>query len=292
MKYRSGHSKRKNKNRLFKYILFGIVFFLVAISILYWYMNIYDQNEKNWHRDSNSNIYYETNGGERLTGWQKINGRIYCFNEDGTLQKSMKAIDVSKYQKDINWDAVYAQGIRLAMIRSSYGYKLYPQQIDSKFKENIDNAQKAGLKVGVYHYCYAMNVEEAKKEAQFCLKAIKGYDIQLPVAYDIEEDEHKSLSKEELTDMAVTFCEEIKKAGYIPMIYSYIDFMESKFDYKRISKYDLWVAQYTPECTYKNNYTMWQYTETGLLDGIEKEVDFNYYYFVSTINKYKKKVIY
>ncbi len=245
-------------------------------------------NETNWHKDSDSKIYYLDQNKQKLTGWHRINGHIYYFNDDGSLQETMKAIDVSKYQNDINWDSVYNEGIKLAMIRSSYGWMDYPKQVDPKLYQNIEGASKAGLKVGVYHFSYATNEEEAKQEAQYCLKAIQGCDIQLPVAYDIESDKHEGLSKEEVSNIAVTFCEEVKKAGYTPMIYSDVSFLENKFIPEKISSYDLWLAQYAPQCTYTENYLMWQYTKNGKVNGVKNNLDFNYYYFTDSIKKFRK----
>lgn len=240
----------------------------------------------NWKTDSNG-TYYIDDDGITQTGWATIDGRPYYFNEDGTLADYVKVIDVSQYQGDVDWNSIANQGIKMAVIRSSYGWENYPEQVDENFKKNIEGAKAAGLKVGVYHYCYATTPQEAKKEADYCLKAVSNYDIDLPIAYDIEEDNHYNLTSQELTDVAVAFCEEIKSAGYIPMIYSKLDILQNRFDYDRISSYDLWVAQYASSCSYPNKCLMWQYTETGLIDGIDGYVDFSYYYFNCTVPKNK-----
>ncbi len=285
------HSKkgnRKTSKRILLLSLLSIVFVIVLLSSCN-YLTDNFHNRPNWYKDSDSNIYYLDKNNNKLTGWHKIDGYMYFFNEDGNLQKTMKAIDVSKYQKDIDWKLVYNAGIKLAMIRSSYGWMDYPSQVDSKFHKNMEGAARAGVKVGVYHFSYATNINEAEQEADYCLRTIQGYDIQLPVAYDIEEEKHENLSKEECTEIAIAFCEKIKKAGYTPIIYSSIDFIESKFIAKKISPYNLWIAQYAPECTYEGNYLMWQYTTSGKIDGVEKNLDFNYYYFESSIKKFAQK---
>lgn len=238
--------------------------------------------ESNWKNLSNK-LYYVDDNGITQTGWNTIDGRPYYFNDDGSLATSVKVIDVSEYQGDIDWEKVADQGIKMAMIRSSYGWENYPDQLDANFKKNIEGAQAAGLKVGIYHYSYATTPNEAKKEADYCLKAIKDYNIDLPIAYDIEEDNHYDLTKDQITDIAVAFCEEVESQGYLPMLYSKLDMLQTKFDYSRISKYDLWVAQYASKCDFTGSYLMWQYTESGLIDGIEGPVDFSFYYFDQTI---------
>ena len=90
-----------------------------------------------------------------------------------------KLIDVSTWNGNIDWNKVYKSGIKYAMIRSSFGVE-NPNQVDNKFVRNITNAIKAGVKCGVYHYSYAQSVSAAKKEAEFCLKTIKGYKPNTP----------------------------------------------------------------------------------------------------------------
>ena len=285
--------KRKNKKHLLKNKtkFFVIITLILTISIsfaVFYICNWRIKDDTNWHKDINSNIYYLDNNNQKLTGWQSINNHMYFFDANGFLTTPLKVIDVSKYQGNIDWTKVKNQGISLAMIRSGYGFADDNSQIDPKLYDNIKNAQAAGIKVGVYHYSYAKNEQEAKNEADYCIKAIKGYNIDLQVAYDLEEDIHQSLSNDEVTNLSIAFCERIKSAGYMPMIYSKYDFFERKFIYNKVSKYDLWIAQYADNCSFNKNYTMWQYTKTGLIDGINGKVDFSYYYPESTINKYKK----
>ncbi|CDC37414.1 glycosyl hydrolase family 25 [Clostridium sp. CAG:352] len=129
-----------------------------------------------------------------------------------------KLIDVSTWNGNIDWDKVYKSGVRYAMIRSSFGVE-NPNQIDNKFVRNIENAIKVGIKCGIYHYSYARSVAEAKKEADFCLKTIKNYKIDLPVAFDIEDSSQTNLGKDALTSIVIAFCDRIKSAGYMPMLY-------------------------------------------------------------------------
>lgn len=188
-----------------------------------------------------------------------------------------KCIDVSVWQGNIDWNAVRKSGIQYAMIRSSYGVE-NPNQVDAKFVRNITNAVAAGVKCGVYHYSYAKSVEEAKKEAEFCLKTIRGYQIDLPVAFDLEDNSQISLGRTTLTNMVIAFCDAIKAAGYTPMLYTNPSWLNSYLNSNiLIGKYDLWLAQWrvsqpSVKCA------MWQYSESGRVPGISGAVDMDILY--------------
>ena len=195
-------------------------------------------------------------------------------------------IDVSTHQKEIDWKKVSQSGVEFAMIRAGYGrYTAGKDQQDKYFVQNYNNAKANGLKVGVYHYSYATTVEGAKAEAEFCLNILNGRQLDLPVAFDIEDPRHSGLSQQLITDMIVAFCETIKAGGYQPMVYSYASFINNNIDYSRTSNYPIWVAHINtdkPSCEYP--YLMWQYSHTGYVPGVKGNVDLNVWYNVSDEN--------
>jgi GH25 family lysozyme M1 (1,4-beta-N-acetylmuramidase) len=176
---------------------------------------------------------------------------------------------VSVFQGDIDWKKVKANGTDFAIIRGGYGR----YEVDEKFEQNYKNAKKAGMPVGVYHYSYANTVEKAKQEASFCIKYLKGKRLEYPVAFDIEDKSVYTLPKELLTDIAYAFCDEMEKHGYYVCIYSYKSFLTDKLDMKKLSRFDVWVAQWNDKCTYNGNYGMWQYSDKGKVSGISGRVD-------------------
>ena len=188
-----------------------------------------------------------------------------------------KLIDVSTWSGSIDWKKVYDSGIRYAMLRSGFGVE-NPNQADNKFQKNIKNALGAGIKCGVYHYSYAQSVAEAKFEADFCLKIIKGHKLDLPVAFDIEDSSQTHLSKDALTNIVIAFCDKIKSAGYTPMLYCNAIWLED-YLYKDIltGKYDLWLSHFGASLP-NINCTIWQYSDKGRVSGIAGEVDLNYIY--------------
>ena len=186
-----------------------------------------------------------------------------------------KLIDVSTWNGNIDWDKVYKSGVKYAMIRSSFGIE-NPNQVDNKFVRNITNAQRAGVKCGIYHYSYAKSAAEAKKEAEFCLKTIKGYKIDLPVAFDIEDSSQTHLGKDTLTSIVIAFCDRIKFAGYRPMLYCNPNWLCNYLHKdKLINKYDIWLANWGVSAP-SYNCAIWQYSENGSVPGVSGSVDMNW----------------
>lgn len=196
---------------------------------------------------------------------------------------SKKGIDVSKYQGDIDWKKVKADGVEYAIIRIAYrGYGSGEIVTDEKAIENIKDATKAGVKVGVYFFSQAINEKEAREEVQYVVDLVKDCKIEYPIVFDMEEisgDTARTdkLTKEEKTDIAIAFCEEVKKEGYTPMIYANIKWFASQYEMERIEKYDKWFAYYDDNLYFPYKIKMWQYTDSGKVDGIAGNVDLNIY---------------
>ncbi len=185
-----------------------------------------------------------------------------------------KGIDVSKYQGDIKFNEL--KDIDFAIIRIGYG--MYENQKDPKFEANYQGFTNKNIKVGIYHYSYAKNPNEALKEAELVLKWLNQRKIDLPVYIDIEDKSQISLGKQTLTSICQTFCEKIKQNGYDAGIYSYKYFLTNYLDQNKLSNYSIWVAQYNKENTYTGKYDMWQYTSKGKVAGINGNVDLNLLY--------------
>lgn len=205
----------------------------------------------------------------------------YSFYREGSNITSIAGIDVSEYQHDINWEQVKAAGVDFAIIR--VGYRTYgggEMTYDTKFKENLEKADAAGIKVGVYFFSQAVSTDEAIEEADFVLDAIKPYNITYPVVFDWEliygeNARTDSVGVDMLADCCVAFCERIKSAGYTPMIYQNKNTSLMKLDLPRLTGYDFWLAEYNTAPTYYYDFQMWQYSSTGYIPGIDGSVDMN-----------------
>lgn len=208
------------------------------------------------------------------------NGRI-VYN-DNTVGYTT-GIDVSSFQGDIDWNAVANDGIDFAIIRvglRGYGKSgnIYE---DENARKNLKNAAAAGLNVGVYFYSQAISTEEALEEAEFVLDIIKDYKIDAPVVFDWENEPDigmrtDNLDGNTLTECAVVFCERIKQEGYMPAVYFNLTDAYVRYDLDRIKDYVFWYAQHEGEAPkFYYTYSIWQYSDTGKVDGINGNVDLN-----------------
>ena len=93
---------------------------------------------------------------------------------------------------------------------------------------------------------------------------------------DYAEKQGVTVTKELATEMANTFINTIKSAGYVTGLYTNKDFGNKYFSEDVINSNNLWVAQYASKNTYGRAYDMWQYTENGSIAGVSGNVDLNY----------------
>lgn len=194
---------------------------------------------------------------------------------------SHKGIDISHYNPSVNFARAKEAGVEYAMIRC--GYRAYGSGVltqDRLFNQHISNALKNDIEVGVYFFSQAISVEEAVEEANYVIDLIKPYNVTYPVAIDIEDiynDTYRQqdLTQQELTDVAIAFCDTIKAAGYTPMIYCNLRFFVEKLDLSRLESYEKWFAYYADMPYFPYDFSMWQYSNTGEIDGISGDVDIN-----------------
>lgn len=191
----------------------------------------------------------------------------------------LRGIDVSEFQSDIDWYKVKNSGkADFAIIRAGYG-KEYDQK-DYRFDQNARSAQAAGMDFGIYWYSYAMDVESARLEAEVCMSMLDGYSFTYPVFFDIEErSQRDGLTPYQFSQIVDTFCSTLEENGYTAGIYSFGSMLETKLYDNIIEKYAIWVAEYDSAVkVYKGDYDIWQYSSSGLVDGISTIVDLNYCY--------------
>lgn len=183
-----------------------------------------------------------------------------------------KGIDVCRYQGSIDFNKVKASGVDFVMLRCGTGYGKKACK-DVKFETYYKQAKAAGLKVGAYFYSYATTENHARMEAGWMLDWLKGKVFEYPVVFDMEEPSQAKLGRTKISAIATAFCSTVEKAGYYVSIYSSKSWVESYYTAGVLSKYDLWMAQWAPKCTYVGNYGIWQYTSTGAVPGIKGDVD-------------------
>lgn len=203
------------------------------------------------------------------------------YNENGKAA-SLEGIDISSYSGDVDWEKVKASGIDFAIIRvGGRGYgdagEMYP---DDKAIEYINGAKDVGIKVGAYFFSQAVTTAEAIEEADYVKEILGDIKLDFPVAYDweiIKDDEARtdSVSAAQATECARAFCDRIKEHGYTPMLYSPSRELYFKYDLSRLSDIDIWYCEYANVPTFYYEFSMWQYSASGTVDGIDGAVDLN-----------------
>lgn len=204
----------------------------------------------------------------------------YQYVQDGTVI-SHKGIDVSRHQGAIDWNLVAQDGVEFAFIRVGYrGYGSGKMVEDEYFEDNIKGAIQAGIKVGVYFYSQAVSREEVLEEAAFVLEKIAPYKIECPVVFDVERVADASgrmngISIEDRTAFTALFCQTIENAGYRPMIYHNTEMGVMMLGLEALEAYDKWFAAYSDVFYYPYEHRIWQYSQTGRVQGIQGDVDLN-----------------
>ena len=195
----------------------------------------------------------------------------------------MRGIDVSKHQGIIDWKKVADSGVEFVIIRAGYG----KNNVDKYFIENIVGAHTAGIKVGVYWFIYALNEQDALKNAEKFHQTIEPYRdaITMRVWADYEGDSDKYSRNEGVvqnnstrTRIVRTFLNYLKAKGWDVGNYANPDYIKNYFE--DLSEYPLWLANYTKNEANAKKYNpwMWQYSSKGGVPGVRGNCDMNICY--------------
>lgn len=190
-------------------------------------------------------------------------------------------IDVSAWQKEIDWEKVKAAGVKFVIIRCGYrGAKTGALVEDSYFYKNLQGAKDAGIDVGVYFFTQALNETEAVEEASMVLALLGDTELEYPIFIDTENTNGRAdgLDKNTRTQVCDAFCKTIEKAGKDAGVYASRNWFNTKLDDDKLSSHKRWVAEYAGTTAYKGKYEMWQYTSSGKINGIEGRVDLDVSY--------------
>lgn len=179
-----------------------------------------------------------------------------------------RGIDVSKHNLAIDWSQVPSSGVSFAFVKAGSTNS----GVDPYFDANMNGANAAGLRTGVYLYSYATNAEQAQNEANLLLQWMSNYTVSYPVVYDVEDACHKNMSQAQLQEIINTFCSAVEAQGYYPVVYSNRNMFLNKIG---DVPYDKWVAQYADALEY-DGASFWQNTSHGKVAGIPTRVDMNY----------------
>lgn len=201
----------------------------------------------------------------------------------GSDAVSVQGVDVSLYQETVDWAQVAGAGVKFAIIRA--GYRGYSQGLiyeDDYFEENLQGAAAAGLDVGAYFFSQAVDVQEARQEAEFVLNLLKGRHLDLPIFFDWEHirDEEEgartdAVDSETLTDCALAFAETVEAAGYQAGVYFNHSLGYFSYELGRLGSLPFWFAAAGDYSDFYYAQSYWQYSFTGEVPGIQGVVDLN-----------------
>ena len=188
---------------------------------------------------------------------------------------SMKGLDVSEFQGEVDWERVKAAGYQFAMLRAGYGFST----VDKQFKRNASECNRIGLPIGAYWFCYAISPQTAVQEADGCISTISGYRLDYPVCYDIEHASVAYAAGEGVTmtatlakNLVQSFCNRIEAKGYYAMFYTNKNFLDTYLGSSLPGRYAFWYARYNDSFD-GTNCGIWQYSSQGNVPGISGNVD-------------------
>ena len=195
-------------------------------------------------------------------------------------KNTMIGIDVSKWQEDIDFKKVKEAGCEFVIIRMGVNTDIDKDiSEDTYYRNNIKNAKKAGLKVGVYIYTTATTKEKALEHASWVNKTLNTQKLDFPIVFDWENWDSivkYNVSKYDITNVYLTFDKQMKKYGYDTMLYSSMNYLNNVWMFN--DSYNVWLAHYTDKTSYEGKYKMWQMASNGKIDGIDHAVDIDVYY--------------
>lgn len=192
----------------------------------------------------------------------------------------VKGIDVSAWQRQIDWKTVAAYGMDFAILRITEAGNV----TDKYFERNYTECQKYNIPTGVYKYSYAMTIAEIQSEARKVVSVLNGRELQYPVWLDLEYNNQRSLGAENIHKMAEAFEKIVTAAGYKFGIYCNVDWYMNVIC-SHLKKYDFWIARYPAnddgwlqERLRPDFGVGWQYSSKAKIPGINGTVDRNVFY--------------
>ena len=215
-------------------------------------------------------FFYKTIIGPYSFRWKAIYG-----NTDypaGTV----RGIDISHYQQDIDWEKVRNADIQGApvsfvFIKATEG----ADKFDPNFNYNFHEARKNGIVRGAYHFFSTKS--SAKSQAEFFCHMVGLDEGDLPPVLDVETevDRISDYSRDQLRKEVLVWLQYVERHyGVPPILYCSYAFRRHYLSDPAFAPYPFWIAHYyVKELEYKGAWAFWQHTDAGHVDGIPGEVD-------------------
>lgn len=193
----------------------------------------------------------------------------------------VKGLDISSYQKGINFDAIKSS-VDFLILRAGFtgwGGDGTNKNKDSCFEDFYRQAKAKGIPVGAYWYSCANTYEKGKAEAEYLYNnCLIGKQFEYPICMDVEENRHQQVGKAKMAEAIKGFCEYLESKGYYVSIYANSNYFNNYIDTAKLSMYDKWLAVWTsnkPSFNY-GEYGMWQNSSSGNVGGMRVDTDYAY----------------
>lgn len=192
---------------------------------------------------------------------------------------AIKGLDISTYQKGINFDSIKNSGWNFLILRAGFtGWGTgVNYNKDDCFEDFYRQAKARGINVGAYWYSCANTKQKGIDEANFMYNnCLKGKQFEYPIYIDVEDEHWQIKTKSGTTDAIIGFCETLENLGYYVGIYANSNWFKNYIETSRLNDYDKWLAQWSSSQPNFMSYGVWQYSSTGAVGN--KTVDTNYSY--------------
>lgn len=206
----------------------------------------------------------------------------------------MKGLDISSYQKGINFNQIKNSGVQFLILRAGFtGWGTgVNYNKDNCFEDFYKQAKQVGIPVGAYWYSCANNYEKGVAEARFMYEnCLKGKQFEFPVYIDVEEDRHQKVGKTYVTSAIKGFCETLEKLGYYVGIYANLNYFNNYINTPALSMYDKWFAYWKKDLNKPSfpygDYGLWQNSSDGYVAGQRVDTNIAYKDYPSIIKNAK-----
>jgi lysozyme len=221
----------------------------------------------------------------RNTGRTQIYGHRFRdakpinFGRVSPRKLAVHGVDVSRWQGDIDWARLRTQGANFAYIKATDG----GDHLDPMFKTNWRKAKEAGVKRGAYHFFYWCRT--AGEQADWFIRNVPRDPDALPPVIDVEYNGESSckvrLSRARILEKMQVFMDKLEKHyGKRPIIYTAPDFYSDNLEGEFL-RYPFWlraVAQHPANVYPGRKWVFWQYSGSGLTQGVEGKIDLNVFH--------------
>lgn len=287
--------KRKNKNELLLWVVgLSLTLCVLLITVVLLHRSIYTPSlaaeeptvTESTETEGPTQPETEPGSGRPVLNLEKNPYTAADFDFRGrylecTAGPCKIGVDVSAWQKEVNWPLVKAAGMEFAMLRLAMrGSTEGGLFTDDYAQANYRGAKDAGMEVGGYFFSQALTPEEAVEEAEYVLELVKDWKLDLPIVFDWEQtwERTSNMDPRTLTDCAKAFCETIEDAGFEAMVYFNMSQAYEEIYLEELTEYDFWLALYESDMVFPYKVDMWQYSCTGSVPGVEGPVDLNIWF--------------